>query len=276
MTLGIGSEARAEQVVRTLDWAELAASGALLGGRVLPGAPARLEVRSSSATEGFVRLLVLEQPSGLEGGRWALRGTVSAEGVGGTAYLELWNVLPQTGRFFSRTLADDGPLAALRGTVAERPFLLPFDAHAPVAPLALELNAVVPSGRLVLGPLSLVAFEGRHELYAAVSPVGSWAGAVGGAGAFFGTLLGLLAGVAGLLAAQRTSERRAFGLLTAGLVLSAVLLFVGLVSFAVAVLPFGLAATLLVPGAVGLGVFAVLRPVFRARYASVTAVRPRA
>src|SRR2546429_2802300 len=69
----------------------------------------------------------------------------------------MWTVFPDGQRFFSRTLAAQGPLAALHGESSWRRFELPFDiSGASQAPSRLEINLVLPGrGAVLLGPMHL-------------------------------------------------------------------------------------------------------------------------
>lgn len=80
---------------------------------------------------------------------------------GWSAYLEMWSVFPDGGRYFSRTLGAEGPTAAMVGESDWRRFELPFFLEgATSTPSQLELNAVLPSGgRVWVGPLRLMALE---------------------------------------------------------------------------------------------------------------------
>jgi hypothetical protein len=106
-----------------------------------------------------VRLLRLEEPP-IAGSRWALQGRVRYERVASPGYLELWNFFGDGSRYFSRTLAESGPMAQLAGESDWRAVLLPFDASGATAPLVqLELNAVLPGGGVVeIEPLRLVEY----------------------------------------------------------------------------------------------------------------------
>ena len=128
---------------------------------------------------------------------YAVTGTVAYEGVVGDAYLEMWSEFPDGSRYFSRTLAEGGPLAKLSGSSSARPFALPFhltpDAPRPVR---LEVNVVLPaSGRVVVNELRFASGA------AALATPGAWwspeqAGLVGGiagsAVGCFGALIGTL------------------------------------------------------------------------------------
>src|SRR2546430_15002484 len=92
----------------------------------------------------------------------------------------MWTVCPDGGRFFTRTLASQGPLAALHGESAWRSFELSFDlSGASQVPSRLEINLVLPArGTVWLGPLHLQ----RTSAPAAPAPAahgGRWGERVG-------------------------------------------------------------------------------------------------
>jgi hypothetical protein len=107
--------------------------------------------------EGLYPLLVIEEPD-VQPPRFQIDGTVRHEDVAGTAYFEMWTVLADESRYFTRTLADSGPLESMTGTSQQRPFSLPFElGEGGPVPIRLEINLVTEgSGRFWVGPLSIV------------------------------------------------------------------------------------------------------------------------
>ena len=148
------SPLRAEVVVATVDWSQTA--GAV--GTVLDE-----EGRTFLRVEGaegprVLEVLVLDGPS-LRGPRYALRGELRHRDVEGAAYLEMWTVLPDGGRYFTRTLAEMGPMGSLRGSSAGwRAVELPFDlGESGRMPARVVLNVVLPGAGVVdIGALELV------------------------------------------------------------------------------------------------------------------------
>jgi hypothetical protein len=119
-----------------------------------------LKVEHGGAGQLSLRILQIPSPK-VRHRRYALLGRVRVEGVKGEGYLEMWSHFQERGRFFSRTLAPDGPLQSLSGTQAWRRFALPFDASGSVGPpLLIELSLVLSGpGRVWLGPIRLVDLE---------------------------------------------------------------------------------------------------------------------
>jgi hypothetical protein len=145
---------------------------------------------------GSLPVAVLERPA-VSGDQYAIHGRVACQGVEGDGYLEMWSVFADGSRYFSRTLAERGPMARLRGTSEARAFVLPFflSPEAP-RPVRLELNAVLPGrGTLTLSELAL-----RSGAEATTAPGAWWSaetagllgGGAGSALGVFGALLGTL------------------------------------------------------------------------------------
>jgi hypothetical protein len=151
-----------------IDWA----SGDPLSGTVVDG-----ELLLDIEEPGVYPLLVIEEP-GVGPPRFTLDGTIRYEEVAGTAYLEMWTVLADESRYFTRTLAESGPLGSMRGTSDTRPLSLPFElGEGGPVPDRLEINLVTEgSGRFWLGPLTIVPIEsdtGTTETSVAPSSVAS-------------------------------------------------------------------------------------------------------
>lgn len=129
-------------------------------------------VQASGGQPATVRLATIRKPE-ITTPIYGLRGEVRYADIEGAGYLELWSVFPaaKTGvmepRYFSRTLADSGPLAKLTGKSDWRPFLLPFDRSGTEAPpSALEFNVVLPKGGTVeFRNVQLVEFPDSQSLF---------------------------------------------------------------------------------------------------------------
>ena len=112
---------------------------------------------------------------------YALVGEIKYERIKGTGYLELWNVFGSQQRYFSRSLADTGPLQKITGTTDWRPFVLPFDRTGADAPLSqLAFNVVLPQGGAVsLRKVRLVQYPSGTTLDQALADTnatGEWIG----------------------------------------------------------------------------------------------------
>jgi hypothetical protein len=198
-------------------------------------------------------------------GRYHLRGEVQPAGIVGRGYLEMWSVFSGRGRFFSRTLAETGPLGVLTGSSAPHAFVLPFDALEPIAPERIEVNVFLPpGGAVLLGPLELG--EGWPDELAGPLAASPW-------GAAAGSILGLLGALIGTLIGMGRGRRVALLLLDGAIVLSALLLLAALAARASWI---GAGAELWLPGAIGAAVFLPLRGIARRRYQNLELSRIRA
>jgi hypothetical protein len=178
-----------------------------------------------------VTLLELDAPR-VEGLLFQVAGTVRTEGVAPAGYLEMWTHFPDGSRYFSRTLAERGPIGKLEGTQAERPFVLPFQT-APGAPppLKLVVNVVLPgAGRVTLRDLR---FDGAASGAALGEEAGWWSSQTGGVvGAVVGSAVGLLGALIGTLCALGWGRSLVLGLLAALAVFGAASVAVGLAALA--------------------------------------------
>lgn len=178
---------------------------------------------------------------------YALTGQLKYDAVEGDGYLELWSFFPNSGPYFSRTLAGAGGLRKITGTSDWRNFVLPFDSQgAKGNPTRLEFNLVLPKGgNVTLREVKLVQFPAHTTIQQALlqpgvvlqsveifptgaskglSPAsnawwdersGAWLGGIGG------TLLGLLGAVMGITARKHRhmAIRCGLGASAAGLLL---------------------------------------------------------
>jgi hypothetical protein len=228
---------------------------------------------SGTAAASTHTVLVLEQPV-LEGTSFAVRGEVRTVDVQGAGYLEMWTHFPDGNRYFSRTLADDGPLAKLAGS-SERPFLLPFQSRpdAP-APTRLVINVVLPgAGQVELTDLHYVA---SLDASGASVPGAWWSERAGGwIGAGLGSVFGLAGGAIGLLVSLGRARGLAMTLLGALLAIGGAGLAAGLVALCVGQ-PYAVFYPLLLCGAIALPLALVGRRVAQQRYQADELRRMRA
>ena len=143
-------------------WEEVFADGPLpVGAELLPvtqGMDRMLRITGSEGMHTSVRLLTIDEPP-VNSTVYAITGRITYTNVQGDGYLEMWNVFPDGGRYFSRTMGEPGTgdMAKITGTSPERPFVLPFNrTGVDVPPQRLEINVVLPgSGEVMVGPLTL-------------------------------------------------------------------------------------------------------------------------
>jgi hypothetical protein len=217
----------AERVVREISWSALKTEGRLVSGEVVPaGGGSRFESLRVTNPDGAPRtipLFVLESP-GVKAPRYLLRGEVSGEGIEGQAYLEMWSFFAGGGRYFSRTLAQVGPMASLSGTFSLRPFILPFTAEAGMSLERLAVNVAFPGrGTVVLGKMTLAELGPGDEFFTAA---GAWLTPrqitlFGGIG---GTCIGLLGALVGFLASRGQARALVLAVLKGMFALGAVAL----------------------------------------------------
>ncbi len=250
---------------QTIDWSHTAVSGGVaLPGQGPDGATA-LQLRATGSAPTSFHLVTIEHPAVTLPG-YVVAGEVRYEGVEGQGYLEMWSVFPSGERYFSRTLATGGALAALHAESSWRPFELGFSlSGAAHAPSQLEVNLVLPGrGTVWLGPMRL-------------APSSSSTGTAGGAwwsersGSLLGAGLGSLCGIIGALIGVLGSRGKARGFVQ--------LLLVGLIAGGGALALVGAAALwsaqprhvwyplLLIGGAAAL-VGLIVLPGMRRRYAA--------
>jgi hypothetical protein len=259
--------------VQEIRWDELQREGNLPTGSLVP--PSAGAIFSSLKIEGSsgapVTVTVIERPT-IKGPRYAVTGQVRYEGVEGTGYLEMWSHFPNGGQYFSRTLADVGPMMKLQGTSGWRHFALPFDATGAPPPTRLVINVVRPGrGVVYLGPLQIA--DGIPGAAAGAS--GSLDRAAGLIGGVAGGLVGCVGALIGLLASRGRARRFvtiAIGALALG----------GTVAFAAGVValsrsqPYAVYYPLLLIGFLATVIPLCLRPSIRRRYEEIELRRMRA
>lgn len=170
--------------------------------------------------EGTHPLAVIDNP-GITSDSYLVRGSVRYENVEGPGYLEMWSYFADGSAYFSRTLDDEGPLAALDGSSPGREFQLPFYLNGAAPPDRLEINVVLPRGGDVwVGPLTFEGIGGSASW---------WTPEQGGLiGALAGTLLGLAGALVGFLASRGKHAQMVMTILKAGFVLGIVALAAGM------------------------------------------------
>ncbi len=201
----------------TIDWSRTAVTG----GRVLAGAgpdgATALELRAAGPRATSFHLVTIDRPP-VGRAAYVVTGRVRYVGVEGQGYLEMWSLFPDGQRFFSRTVATEGTLAALHGESGWRGFELPFDPGAQ-APSRLEVNLVLPGrGTVWLGPLRLEPYSSA----AATATTTWWSERAGNQfGALLGSLLGVVGALIGVLGGRGKARRLVLGLLVGVVVVGA-------------------------------------------------------
>lgn len=199
--IGLAGTATAEETLLPLDWSDIKEAGRLQAGEVMEEdgqEVLRIQRVAGDPQTGPVPVVTIHDP-GITAATYALRGDVRYEAVTGEGYLEMWNHIPEAGKFFSRTLSETGPMGTLTGDSGWRKFLLPFQRGDATAPTQLDLNVMLPgTGQVDLRNVVLV------QDVSTVSAIGWWstrdAGLIGGLG---GAVLGSLFGVLGMCVQRR-------------------------------------------------------------------------
>jgi hypothetical protein len=262
--------ANAAEELRGFSWSELKASGQAKAGEVLAaGAEGGNQCLLVAATQsGGIRaeLFAVQQP-GVREAVYALKARVRYENVEGAAFLEMWNHFPDGSAYFSRTLADQGPMACFRGTSDWRDMVLPFFASGTsMRPSRLVINLVMPGkGRIWIGTPTLVQYrEGEDPL----APSGSWWSdrEAGWAGAIGGSALGLLGALVGGFCSLGRGRFLVLGLMATVSVAGVIALGIGVFAW-VRGQPYAVYYPLLLGGGVAVLVFGGLIPTARRRYA---------
>lgn len=246
-----------------------------LAGPESQSALAGIEGHAEGGTVATTHTVLTWSDPPVTGRRYLLHGVVRYEEVEGAGYLEMWSHFGGEGSYFSRTLADAGPLGRLSGSSTGRAFALPFDTgDSGLVPQRIELNIVLPGpGRVVVSELRWSGDDGGA---ATTTPTGAETpAALGAVGAALGTALGLLGALVGVLGGRGRAR---------GLVMGALGLIVAIASVAAGAALWGLVAGRpageLVPlacvGVVGLSLVAFGLPVLRRRYADAELRKMRA
>ena len=261
-----------EQVLREVSWTKLQAAGRLSAGEVQtgtsPGVAEQLKIENSEPGPKTIAILQLDRP-GVTAAQYALVGRVRYENVATASYLEMWNHFPGGKRFFTRTLADSGPLGSLQGSSEWRPFWLPFKVlREQAGPEKLEVNLVLAGkGTVYLGPLRLVQCTGPMDPPGVAGQwwgerTGGWVGGLGGG------LIGILGGLIGTLAGLGKARRLVLGLTAALLALGVVGLAAGLLALSLSQ-PYAVYYPLLLGGGICSVVIGACLPVARRRYRQI-------
>jgi hypothetical protein len=262
--------AAAQEPVTTVDWtATPPLSGSVVDGNV------RVAADVAGGDFPLVTLDVADLDLGTVG--YAVRGNVRYSDVvvsdpARPGYLQMWSTFADGGRYFSRTLASEGPMAALQGTADWRPFELPFFLQGHVGPTRLEIAVVLPgSGTVDVGPLELVRLDAES------ASGGAWLSdrAIGVAGAAVGTAVGILAVAVAVLTGRRSGRRFVLPAMAAAAVVGVGLIVVSIVALATGQPP-NVVLLLLVPGLVLAAVFGGSIPRTRRLYADAELRKMRA
>ncbi len=249
----------------TIDWSRTAVTG----GVALPGegpeGSTALQLRATGSGATSFHLVTIDHPQ-VTNSRYVVVGEVHYLGVEGQGYLEMWSVFPNGERFFSRTLATEGALAALHGESSWRSFQIPFFQRGTTQTASrLEINLVLPGrGTVWLGPIRL-----ERSSPPTVAAVGGWWSERFGslAGAVLGSLFGVLGALIGVLGGRGRARRLVLLLLVAMVGVGGSLALLGVVA-AGSSQPRYVWYPLLLVGGLSAVVGLVVLPAVRRRYAA--------
>lgn len=247
-------EGRAQETPRTLPFLEADRLGK---GVVLQTGEAGETAWVEATGPGTFLVLEVENPRP-SSHLYRLTGRVRYEKVDPPGYVEMWSRFADGKAYFSRTLAESGPMGKLAGTGDERDIVLPFQSRPGQLPTRLTVNIVLPgTGKVRLSELTLSAMT---------EAVGWWtgpqAGLVGGIG---GSVLGILGGVIGFLAGRGKARGLVMALCSLLAGLGAVSLIGGLAALVLGQ-PYHVWFPLVLLGVIGAGVIGGNIPGIRRRY----------
>ncbi len=256
----------AEEVLHEIAWAEVWKPGQVLTSQ---GSGAEAEVvgehfcvRNDSGEPATVLALRLDKP-GITTARWAIQGEVRYGGVEGGGYLEMWSCFGGNNRYFTRTLGESGPMAALTGSSDWRPFALPcLSKEGAPPPTSLIVNVVLPgSGKVWLSPLKVVQFGPDEDPL--VAPGQWWSDRMGGlVGGIFGALVGLLGVAVWVMTSMGKARSIVFAMIWTTVILGGTALVAGIIAV-IGSQPYGVYYPLLLIGilcpALGLGITPTIR-----------------
>jgi hypothetical protein len=259
MALAAPAAVSAQAPVLEIDWSSTQPTS----GHVVDGS---VSVTADAAGGTFPLVSVATPDLGRAG--YEIAGQVRYANVEGRAYLEMWSIFPDGGRYFSRTLGESGPVAALAGTSDWRSFELPFSLDGSPPPVRLEVSVVLPAaGSVTVGTLRLLRLDAaRGE-----SP-DRLLGVLGGVA---GTLIGVVGAILGWLVARRRARTAVLAIMT-GLSALGILAIAAGVAAAIAGQPTSVVFVLLLFGVITASVFWVARRGARRAYADAELRRMRA
>jgi len=251
----------AAPLVVEIDWSsDTPLSGTISDGRVI----------LDQAVGGTYPVVVVAGPP-VNGNNILMTVEVVVGSMPQPGYLELWVVLPDGGRYFSRSFdaTGVGVLQSGQSLTVQLPFALDG-----AKPSALELNAVLPAGgRVEIGLVSVFDIGAEPIL---IGDDAWWSQEMGG---LIGGLAGGIFGVLGALIGGLASRGRARGFVTAamgaGIALGLTAAAIGVVALIIGQ-PYQVWFPLLLFGTILGGVFGGLRRSVMARYESMELQKIRA
>ncbi|MGB6042796.1 MAG: hypothetical protein WBF93_06520 [Pirellulales bacterium] len=255
-----------------LSWSEMKTQNRLLHGEVVASQENNdqqvLKVAHPENQPAALELFEIHNP-GITKDLYILSGRIQYDDVEGDAYLEMWSHFEDGSRYFSRTLAQSGPMQKITDSTAWREFQLPFylgsDAGQ-VPPTRLAVNLVLPGKGTVYLSDVLLAEQDAAGAGNGDADAAWWSESVAGwIGGGMGAVLGGLGAVIGILSGFGVARRIVLAVLGTLIGLGVILISAGL--FAVVTSqPYAVFYPLLLVGVLMTAVPAGLLPVMRRRY----------
>ena len=179
-------------------------------------------VESETGSQSPIPLLAIEEPP-IKGASHLIAGEIQFSDVTLPGIVEMWTVYTNGQRYFTRTMAEFGPMAKMIGTSDWRPLMLSFQGEAGRPPIKLEVNVILPGGgKVEFRNLALYQSPGNK-------PRAWWTDKQAGLyGGISGAVLGLLGALCGCLAGFGKARRFVLGLLLALLILGVISLALGI------------------------------------------------
>jgi hypothetical protein len=213
-TTMMSQPAQAGELLRSVSFPAALEIGVLRTGEVIADGTLRV----TADPDQLFRLLFEMDDPGISTPVYALKGMIRYENVEGQGYLQMDNHFGERGVFFTKSLAQGGPLRALSGSSDWRVFVLPFYAQgsdqskeAVLTPEKLTLSLYLPgSGTVFLREVAL------HQYAVGEDPLqgdGQWLGSRAAIlfGAIGGSLVGLWGAIVGVLASRGKARRFVLG-----------------------------------------------------------------
>lgn len=174
--------------------------------------------------DGLQKVMLIKNP-GISEKTYILQGRLRSEVLPGQGYLEMLSTFPNGQSFFSRTLSESGPQAKLQGNFNWRFFSLPFEmSSTSTAPQLLTFNIKAPQGSLFyFSDLRLMQAESLDEGWLTRKELGLLGG-------IFGTLMGCIGALIGILSSRGKAKNFVRTLTNACLTIGAGLLIMGVVA----------------------------------------------
>lgn len=236
-----GSSVAAEDHVSTTRWSELKSAGKLVPGEIVQAptegsqaAEEELLISNDSGQPLLAKLVTLESP-GISKFNYKVSGRIRYEEVEQPGHLEMWNHFAGGGAYFTKTLADSGPMGVIHGASPSREFVLPFRSSSESGvPTKLEINLILPAnGKVWVSHLQLSEFE-ASQWGDAMTAEGAWWGnrTAGWLGGVLGPLIGIMGAIVGTLSGLGRGRKVAIGICWFSIVFGIVCLVAGIVAVA--------------------------------------------